>query len=39
MWARQLRGERGGPKESLRWIEGHERLAELAPRLEATRVV
>jgi hypothetical protein len=32
MWARELRdanGQRGGPKESLRWIEGYERLAEL----------
>ncbi|WP_040776319.1 IS4 family transposase [Massilia timonae] len=42
MWARALRdtnGQRGGPKESLRWIEGYERLAELAPRLPATRLV
>jgi hypothetical protein len=42
MWARELRdanGRRGGPKESLRWIEGYERLAELAPRLPATRLV
>jgi hypothetical protein len=42
MWARELRdtnGKRGGPKESLRWIEGYERLAELAPRLPATRLV
>jgi len=42
MWARKLRnasGQRGGPKESLRWIEGYERLAELAPRLPATRLV
>lgn len=42
MWARELRdanGQRGGPKESLRWIEGYERLAELAPRLPATRLV
>ena len=40
MWARELRdanGQRGGPKESLRWIEGYERLAELAP--PATRLV
>lgn len=42
MWAREPRdanGRRGGPKESLRWIEGYERLAELAPRLPATRLV
>lgn len=29
MWAREPRGkdgQRGGPKESLRWIEGYERL-------------
>jgi hypothetical protein len=42
MWARELRdasGQRGGPKESVRWIEGYERLAELAPRLPATRLV
>lgn len=42
MWARERRdanGQRGGPKESLRWIEGYERLAELAPRLPATRLV
>lgn len=42
MWARELRdinGQRGGPKESRRWIEGYERLAELAPRLPDTRLV
>lgn len=42
MWARELRdanGRRGGPKESLRWLEGYERLAELAPRLPTTRLV
>jgi hypothetical protein len=42
MWARELRdenGKRGGPRESLRWIEGYERLAELAPRLQSTRLV
>jgi hypothetical protein len=42
MWAREPReanGRRGGPKESLRWIKGYERLAELAPRLPATRLV
>jgi len=32
-------GRRGGPKESLRWIEGYERLAEVAPHLCATRLV
>lgn len=42
MWARELKdanGQRGGPKESLRWIEGYERLTELAPGLESTRLV
>lgn len=42
MWARELRdadGQRGGPKESLRRIEGYERLAELAPQLPSTRLV
>lgn len=42
MWAREPRGasgQRGGPKESLRWIEGYERLAELATRLPGTRLV
>ena len=42
MWARGPKnsdGRRGGPKESLRWIEGYERLAELAPSLPATRLV
>ena len=42
MWARERRdanGQRGRPKESLRWIEGYVRLAELAPRLPATRLV
>lgn len=42
MWAREPKkddGKRGGPKESLRWIEGYERLAELAPRLASTRLV
>lgn len=42
MWAREFRnvsGQRGGLKKSLRWIEGYERLAELAPRLPATRLV
>lgn len=42
MWAREKKdalGKRGGPKESVRWIEGYERLAELAPHLPATRLV
>jgi hypothetical protein len=42
MWAREQRdanGQRGGMKESLRWIEGYERLAELAPRMPSTRLV
>jgi hypothetical protein len=36
---REANGQRGGPKDSLRWIEGYERLAELAPRLPAARLV
>ena len=42
MWARELRdahGNRPGLKESLRWIEGYERLAEMAPQLPTTRLV
>jgi hypothetical protein len=42
MWARTLKdadGQRGGPKESLRWIEGYERVAEMAPELPHTRLV
>lgn len=42
MWAREARksdGTRGGVLESERWIEGYERLAELAPELPATRLV
>ncbi|MGK5079179.1 IS4 family transposase [Janthinobacterium sp. HLX7-2] len=42
MWARTLKdeaGQRGGPKESLRWIEGYERIAEMAPELPGTRLV
>ncbi|PHV03800.1 IS4 family transposase [Janthinobacterium sp. BJB412] len=42
MWARTLKnedGQRGGPKESLRWIEGYERIAEMAPALPDTRLV
>ncbi|MBG6223447.1 hypothetical protein IWX79_004423, partial [Janthinobacterium sp. CAN_S1] len=42
MWAREKKdktGARGGPKESLRWIEGYERIAEMAVQLPATRLV
>jgi Transposase Tn5 dimerisation domain/Transposase DNA-binding len=42
MWAREKKdesGQRGGPKESLRWIEGYERIAEMAPSLPSTRLV
>src|SRR6202008_4837007 len=42
MWAREKKdesGQRGGPKESLRWIEGYERIAEMAPGLPSTRLV
>lgn len=42
MWAREPKdadGNRPGIKESLRWVEGYERLAELAPQLPQTRLV
>jgi hypothetical protein len=42
MWAREKKdkfGKRGGPKESLRWIEGYERIAEMAAGLPGTRLV
>jgi hypothetical protein len=42
MWAREAKdpqGKRGGVKESLRWIEGYERIAETAPSLPHTRLV
>ncbi|MEF9407000.1 IS4 family transposase, partial [Ralstonia solanacearum species complex bacterium KE055] len=42
MWAREPReadGSRGGLKESVRWIEGYERVAEQAARLPHTRLV
>lgn len=42
MWAREKKddsGQRGGPKESLRWIEGYERIAEMAPEMPSTRLV
>ena len=42
MWAREARksdGTRGGLLESTRWVEGYERLAELAAELPDTRLV
>jgi len=42
MWAREPRDvtrERGGVKESARWIEGYERVAEMAAELPTTRLV
>lgn len=42
MWAREKKdkfGVRGGPKESLRWIEGYERIAEMAVELPSARLV
>lgn len=42
MWARELKdadGVRGGVKESTRWVEGYERLAELSADLPETRLV
>lgn len=42
MWAREFRDElgvRAGMKESLRWVEGYERIAEIAVKLPATRLV
>ncbi|HEX7934348.1 MAG TPA: IS4 family transposase, partial [Paraburkholderia sp.] len=42
MWAREKKdesGKRGGLKESVRWIEGYERIAEMAPSLPSTRLV
>lgn len=42
MWARQARqddGTRPGVCESLRWIEGYERLGEMAAQLPQTRLV
>lgn len=42
MWARSPKdahGQRGDIKESTRWIEGYERVAELAAQLPATRLV
>ena len=42
MWAREQRassGVRPGQKESWRWIEGYERVAEMASELGSTRLV
>ena len=42
MWARELRdaqGVRHGQKESNRWIEGYERVAEMAGEMPSTRLV
>ncbi len=42
MWARELKdadGQRPGPKESLRWIEGYKRVAEMAADVHSTRLV
>jgi hypothetical protein len=42
MWAREPKdsdGNRGGIKESTRWIEGYERVAELAVQLPGTRLI
>ena len=42
MWAREDRdkdGVRHGQKESTRWIEGYERVAEMAAQLPSTRLV
>ena len=42
MWARETKhtdGTRGGLLESVRWVEGYERLAEQAGGLPATRLV
>lgn len=42
MWARQAKdsdGQRGGVKESLRWIDGYERVAERAQELPEVRHV
>ena len=42
LWARELKdkdGHRAGIKESVRWIEGYERLAEMAEKMPTTRLV
>ncbi len=38
MWARRPKGEADVP-ESLRWVEGYERVAELAGQIPSTRLV
>ncbi len=42
MWARQPKGADGhlaGTKESLRWIEGYKRVAEMEADMTGTRLV
>lgn len=42
MWAREMRGKDGlrpGLKESRRWVEGYERIAEQAQEMPGTRLV
>ncbi len=42
MWAREPKGKDGkrpGIRESLRWTEGYERIAEIAPSMPDTRLV
>ncbi|WP_443093194.1 IS4 family transposase, partial [Duganella qianjiadongensis] len=42
MWAREKRnkdGQRDGPKESVRWVEGYDRIAEMAQEMPGTRLV
>jgi hypothetical protein len=42
MWAREKRdanGVRPGPRESTRWVEGYERVAEMAAAMDGTRLV
>jgi len=41
MWAREKNddsGQRGGAKESSRWIEGYERIAEMVPDMPSSRL-
>lgn len=42
MWAREKKnedGQRNGPKESARWVEGYDRIAEMALEMPGTRLV
>ena len=42
IWAREFRdadGVRGGQKESMRWKEGYERVAEMAARVPSSRLI